>query len=514
MPVIQQGAVNTTALIVPNVYVQIVPPQVKLLNGIPTNIVGVVGSAAWGPVNAPAIIGSMEQFAQLFGPIQARKFDLGTAVAAAVLQGANNFRCVRVTDGSDLAATFTMQTNCLTVSSRYTGSLGNTIQVQLSAGRNSTPSSPTYKVTVLMPGRVSEVFDNIGGSGNALWINIANAINLGQSGLRGPSEMVIATAGAGTAAPTLTTYTLGGGTDGAASVSAITLLGSDTTPRTGMYGLRGTGASIGMLADCDDSTAWSAQAAFGLSEGIYMIMTGPAGDTISNAVSAKAAAGIDSYAAKLLFGDWCYFKDTVNGQQRLISPQGYIAGLLANLAPNQSSLNKQLFGIVGTQRSANSLTYSDAELGALGAAGIDVIANPSPGGNYFGARFGHNSSSDPVVNGDNYTRMTNYLAYTLNGGMGRFIGLLQSKDTRRQAKSTIESFLNALWQQGLIGQANGSVPFSVVLDDSNNPASRVALGYMQCDVQVVYLSIIEKFVINVEGGQSVQVNRLTTAPNQ
>jgi hypothetical protein len=40
--------------------------------------------------------------------------------------------------------------------------------------------------------------------------------------------------------------------------------------------------------------------------------------------------------------------------------------------------------------------------------------------------------------------------------------------------------------------------------------SRVALGYMQADVKVIYLSVIEKFLINVEGGQSVQINRQST----
>ena len=34
MPVSQLGAINTTALIVPNLYVQIVPPQVTLLNTV------------------------------------------------------------------------------------------------------------------------------------------------------------------------------------------------------------------------------------------------------------------------------------------------------------------------------------------------------------------------------------------------------------------------------------------------------------------------------------------------
>lgn len=508
MPVVQQGQINTTALIVPDLYVQIVPPQVALLNGVPTNILGIVGTAQWGPVNAPTIVGSMADYARQFGQVQARKYDAGTQVAAAVQQGANNFRVIRVTDGTDVAASAAIGTTGVTITSKYTGTLGNSTTVTLSAGSKAS----SWRAVVSMPGVTPESFDNIaaGLSGNAVWVAIANAINNGIDGLRGPSQLVVATAGASTAAPTAGTTTLTGGTDGATTITSSVLLGQDTVPRKGMYALRNTGTSIAMLADCDDSTSWTTQVSYGLSEGTYMIMVGPAGDTISNAVTAKSTAGIDSYAAKLLFGDWVYWLDTVNSVTRMISPQGFVAGLLANLSPEQSSLNKQIYGIVGTQKSYQNLTYSQAELQTLGQAGIDLITNPIPRGNMFGPRFGHNSSSNAVTNGDNYTRMTNYIAYTLNAGMGQYIGQLQSPTTRRRAAATISSFLDGMWQQGMVGNAQGSVPYSVQIDDANNPQSRVALGYMQADVKVQYLSVIEKFLINVEGGQSVQISRLTT----
>lgn len=508
MPVFQAGSINTTALIVPDLYVQIVPPSVSLMNGLPTNILGVVGTAQWGPVGAPTIIGSMAQYAQQFGAIQNRKYDLGTAVAAAVLQGANNFRCVRVTDGTDVAATIVIQSTCLTVTSKYSGTLANADTVTIANGSKAT----SFKVIIGRAGVVPEVFDNIGAglSGNALWVAIAAAINSGIDGLRGPSQLVVATAGAGTAAPTLSSYTLTGGTDGVTTITGSVLVGVDTVPRKGMYALRNTNTSIGVLADVDDTTTFTTQVSFGLSEGVYMIGVTPSGDSISTAVTNKASAGIDSYAFKYLLGDWVYFLDTVNNVTRLISPQGFVAGRLANLSPEQSSLNKPLYGIVGTQKSYQNLNYSSAELQALGLAGIDVITNPIPAGNMFGVRFGHNSSSNAVTNGDNYTRMTNYIAYTLNAGMGLFIGQLQSATVRRNAAATISAFLDAQWTQNMIGSADGSVPYSVQIDNSNNPQNRVALGYMQGDVKVRYLSVIERFLINVEGGQSVQINRQTT----
>ena len=62
MTVVQLGQVNTTSLVVPDVVVQIVPPQQNYVNGVATNILGLVGTATWGPVNSPTIIGDIKQY--------------------------------------------------------------------------------------------------------------------------------------------------------------------------------------------------------------------------------------------------------------------------------------------------------------------------------------------------------------------------------------------------------------------------------------------------------------------
>jgi hypothetical protein len=515
MTIVQQGAINTTALIVPDLYVQIVPPQNLLLNGVPTDVLGMVGTAPWGPVNSPVIVGSMSDFAASFGTLINRKHDLGTAVAIAVLQGAANFRLVRVTDGTDTAASCVLQSTCLTITGKYTGSAGNGIVVTLAAGS----AANTFQAVVTLAGATPEIYNNIGGTGNAFWVNLAAAINSGNSALRGPSQLVTAVAGAGTAAPAMASYALAGGTDGVAAISTASLIGVDTAPRTGMYALRGQGCGIGVLSDLDDSTSWTTQVAFGLSEGVYMVMTGPAGDNISNAVSTKASVGLDSYAGKLMFGDWIFWSDPVNVVTRLCSPAAFAAGRLANLSPEQSSLNKQIYGVVSSQKSGapgspTYSTYATADLSALLGAGIDVISNPQPGGAYWGVRGGHNTSSNDVIDGDNYTRLTNYIAATLSSGMGQYVGQLVNTTLFQNIKATLLSFLSGMLSQGLLGSTNGTLPFAVVCDRSNNPLSRTALGYVQSDVQVQYQAINEKFIVNVQGGQSVVVSQTATIPQQ
>jgi phage tail sheath protein FI len=287
-------------------------------------------------------------------------------------------------------------------------------------------------------------------------------------------------------------------------------VGQDIVPRKGMYALRGQGCSIGMLADADDATQWTTQAGFGLSEGVYMILVGPAGQSISDAVTAQQQAGLNAYSAKLMFGDWIYWNDQANGVIRLVSPQGFVAGRLGNLSPEQSSLNKPIYNVVGTQQSGvpgsgQTSTYSDAELTVLFESGIDVVSNPQPGGAYWGVRCGHNTSSNPATNGDNYTRMTNYIAATLAAGMGVFVGQVINASLFQQIRSTQLSYLQGLLSQGVLGSVDGSPPFSVICDLTNNPLSRTSLGYVQSDAQVQFQGINEKFIVNVEGGQTVVV---------
>jgi hypothetical protein len=317
----------------------------------------------------------MADYANNFGPIVARKYDMATQVATAVQQGAANFRCVRATDGTDTAAQFLVPNTNFLFTALYTGSLGSQISVALTTGSQ----AGTWRLVVSLPGGPIELFDNIGGTGATFWQNLAAAVNGGLGPQRGPSQIVVANANATGAAPYAFTFTFvtgQPGTDGA-NVSASNLVGVDQLPRLGMYALRGQGCSIAVLADADNSTQWTTQESFGLSEGIYMILTGPSGDTITNAVATMQSAGLDSYACKLMFGDWLWWNDQVNAILRLVSPQGFVAGRLANLSPEQSSLNKPIYSVVGSQKSGSP---GSGQMNTYASAASDVVttARPTP----------------------------------------------------------------------------------------------------------------------------------------
>jgi len=178
-----------------------------------------------------------------------------TLSAIAVQQGAQNFRCVRVTDGTDAAAYTVVPGSNASFTAMYTGSLGNNITLTLRAGTK--PN--TWMLSVLLPGFVPEVFDGLVGNGAAFWTGLAAAVNAGLGPQRGPSLLVVASGGGTTASPAPFSITLGStsaGADGASQVGTTQLLGSDAPTRSGMYALRGQGCGLAVLADC--VRAWRA----------------------------------------------------------------------------------------------------------------------------------------------------------------------------------------------------------------------------------------------------------------
>ena len=158
MPTFLDGQQNLSALQIPGVYVDIVPPQ-PFLTGVPTNMVGLVGAASWGPLNAPVVFSGPDSCSVIFGTPIIRKYDLPTYVwAASNVGNAIGYYGVRVSDGTDTAATAAIQTSAMTLTAKYTGALGNTIKFQLVSGS----AAGSIMAVVSFAGRPPEQFNNIG----------------------------------------------------------------------------------------------------------------------------------------------------------------------------------------------------------------------------------------------------------------------------------------------------------------------------------------------------------------
>lgn len=492
MTIFNFGNANPSASGVPGVVVNVQPPPAAPLTGAPADILGVVGVGSWGPVGVPVAFSDEASAALAFGPMVNRRHDLVTGAHAAVQNGVQNFRGVRVTDGSDTAASAQIGGSTgLAVTARYTGTLGAGLKLIIGPGTKDN----TKRVAITMPGRAPEIIDNIAAvaASNASWLALRDAINAN-------SKLVVTSAGVSTSAPVDGTYGLTGGADGASGVTQTMLVGSDSVPRNGVYALRSTGVAVFFIVDNDDSDTWAAQTAFAKSEMAYGFSSSPSGDTTDG--FAAAMVGQDDPWFKVLLGDWHYMLDGVNNVTRLISPAAVAAGRKVALGPQQSLLNQPLFGIIGTQSSEAGKIWTPAELQLVGQARGDIILMTSAGGDYPSCAFGRNSSSDPARRQDTYTGMTNYLARSFDSkaGTGRFVGRNATAEETREAKSTLGTFLQLEWEAERIGNVAGTLPYSVEIDNS-----AILQGMQKAKVRVQYLSVVEYFVIDLTGGATVQI---------
>jgi hypothetical protein len=160
MPTFRDGQVNLFGITNPGVYVDIVP-QNPLINGLPSNVEGLVGVASWGPVGSPMVFSDPTSCANIFGFAQIRPYDMPSHVLAASTQGqVIAYAGVRVTDGTDTAASVAIPTNLGVMTARYTGSMGNTAGIAFQPGG----VAGAYSAVVSLGTTNPEIFTNIIGA--------------------------------------------------------------------------------------------------------------------------------------------------------------------------------------------------------------------------------------------------------------------------------------------------------------------------------------------------------------
>lgn len=521
--IISSASFNPADFSAPGLYINNVPP-VPYINGAATNVGFVVGTANWGPVNAPLITSDPADAQNKFGGITATALtdvhDLCTDLTIAYQQGFINLWGVRVTDGTDVAASVTASGATAsggTVTALYTGSLGNEITFQITAGSNSN----LFNVYVSAPfyGN-AEAFTNLPAA--TFWTSLQTALASGVNGVRGPSSLVRLLNASNTAgAPTVGIYTLAGGTSGSTNVVTDDLIGQNqTTPHTGIY----LAASLSpypqkmWVAGLTDSSAVADMVAFAQANAIFTVMAFPTGTSTSAAQAAIEAAGEPSYELSWL-KDWIYWNDPVNATVRLVAPYGFTMGLITALSPAQSPLNKQVLGVVGTERNnpyTGNVPYGNTEIGIMNSIGVLVITNPIPQGAVFGIATATNTSTNSAESPVEYAAMTNFLDISFGETMGQFVGQLQtarpSDPLRASVRHALNGFLNGLQGAGIIDA------FSVVCTyaTSGNPQlgvntpQTIAQHYLYAFAAVRYLSSVWYFVISLQGGTTV----VTTSPAQ
>lgn len=405
------------------------------------------------------------------------------------------------------------------LTARHSGIKGNEINVSLQAGSQS--DTCTVVITPFDGAGPSEIFADLPTTASTFWVALVNAINMGQSSSRPPSQWVVGSdASVSAVAPLFGTFLLAGGTDGRSGVTAGDLLGSETggedAGASGIYCLGNDldfPASVCWLAGVTDASVYPALASFAINNNTFALGTFAAAQTVAQVVASKLSYGIADYHFGYVY-QWVYLFDTFNNITRLCPPLAVAGGSIATLAPEQSPFNKKVQSVIGTERNnpySGNTRFSNAELAQLAKTGIMLLSNPIPGFRAFGFRNGYNSvGNKQPTSVVEYSRLTNFLVQSNGQVLGQFEGRLQGQGPndplRAEVSATLNQFYGALKAQGRIDD------FSVICNNTNNSPASIAQHVLRISESVRYLASVLTIFAQIQGGTTVQTLANQVAP--
>lgn len=241
MPIIiNPDQINPSALTVPAVYLVVQPPQASI-TGAPASVVGMIGTASWGPLNKATLIGDMASQNVLFGPVSAASLtdihDAATDVWTSLQQASQlglSIQEVRVSDGTDDAASLVVNDNTADTQTLLVGGSKTTADVINLVFTNSaiTGSPVTVPYTVLSGDTLSTIT-----------VALKNAINantaLTAAGIKATSTSLTITVTASTDLDIIPviTYAIGSNTETITITSPSAVIGGTLTALyTGVLG--------------------------------------------------------------------------------------------------------------------------------------------------------------------------------------------------------------------------------------------------------------------------------------
>src|SRR5579862_6576044 len=136
-------------LTIPGSYVDNIPQQPPGLPSFAPSVVGVVGCASYGKPNTPLAL-SKPFLVAAVGGNTSLPFSIADAILNGIAPEGNSFQVVRVTDGTDVAASIAVLDGTGFATANFTASgtpaLGNTIQASIVNGAT-TVAPPAYVLT-------------------------------------------------------------------------------------------------------------------------------------------------------------------------------------------------------------------------------------------------------------------------------------------------------------------------------------------------------------------------------
>ncbi|WCK53839.1 phage tail sheath subtilisin-like domain-containing protein [Aneurinibacillus sp. Ricciae_BoGa-3] len=354
--------------------------------GVSLSKISIVGAFPKGPVNQRISVGSAEQAASLIGEYDPA-FSGWLSLQGSLNQGAADFDVVRVGGTGIATAKLTLKDATGADSVTYTASspgkwANGTESTGIKIAVVSGTSNGTVKLVVISGGQ-SRSYDNID-------LTNVDGLKDGQDGVftpPGPPPLP---------SPLSSPPPPRGWLNHPPDVDILSSIGSDGS-RTGVRIVEPCNTSLVLAAQQSSAAVQAAlqthAANAGLEEGLRMVIINPAKGTAPNdAVSSVAT--MDTMRAIMPY-PWL---EPQEYQGNYVAPDGYLAGRLATLAAHNSPSNKEITGILSTER-----LLTGAELKTLTTGRIMPITPVN--GRGFRIRNGVTLSSDPAWNQVNIRRI-------------------------------------------------------------------------------------------------------------
>jgi len=367
--------------IVPRVEIIEVDSTPSTPSGVSLSTIGVVGTFEKGPLNQITTIGSFPKLVEIFGGYN-KDLTGYKSVLAAMTQGANDFRIVRIGGATIKEASLKLKdsadSDVVEIKALTPGTWGNAVKVAVVAGS----AADTFKLIVVY-GTKTEEFDDL---------TLANISTIKSKYITAAKEAEAATLPKNIAATPLV-----GGDNGAETQDTDYVGSVIDGKRTGLKLLETARVPIVLCAQQHSDTIRNAliahaanmTVAYGLRIPILNFPQGTDPDA-----AAALMANIDSKRGVLAY-PW---NEHFEMPGEFIASDGFYAGRLAALNSNQSPSNKKIEGII-----SQDIDFDDADIKVLTLARISPIT-PEPNRG-FRIKNGVSISSEPSWNQTNIRRV-------------------------------------------------------------------------------------------------------------
>lgn len=301
------------------------------------------------------------------------------------------------------------------------------------------------------------------------------------------------------------TYTLSGGTDGVANITAADYYGvvTSTGQKTGLQAFANLGPGNGrlsgvFLAGQSDATTMLEAFNWGQAHNIFVHGSVPKGTPISSYASlTNPAGGPINNQFGAYHGNWQQVTDPFTGQLVWVSPASFAAAMQGSRQAWNSIANVQIQGSMGCEL---NLSPED-DYTNIQYARVNVIGPIPAGGIGFATQLNLSLNQAENLITDTLTQV--YIAYGELAALGWAVERRMTSAFMRRVTQSISAFLDSLVAQEVVGDVLGQQqPYLVVCDSTNNTDDNIQQGILNISQTILLIPHARKLLITSQVGRT------------